>query len=560
VCVCAYPIITDKTTNKKMSLINTTTACLTQADVLWLITPYQCSGHGQCIDARNYSSDFPWLCRCEDYWSGGTDMFDLRVAVDEFGNDLAIACPNPVIAVLVVWSILFAATLHRQFYLIYAFYSRCKTKGKPKTIRKFFEYTPYRVLFFDGIFYNPWFIVAAGSKVFGRQVVGTDNLISWTMIVSITLMSFSVADFRIAQFSTFAGARTLNSDKTTRLLRIFSSIQFAQVLLYLAIAGVPTLYALLFDKSLGPIASNEYITLIIRNIGIILWAGSQWVGIRKILRELKYLLQITQNVGEGTTGTTNVLAFTQHLFKDMSAQFGIGMIGYFLFSLPWLWCYQAFSIGFFMTLPVFKNNMGKTLLDTAKAAKRGSVVEQYGRGSVDEGSTGTGTGTRKKRGSSHNTGSSGKDRANSKGDVALTAAMNAAREAVDKELEKKKKTTTTTTTVSTSPVSSTATITPTTTTTSNTSTGQIIPENNTSSSSSSLNGGGGGGSNSNSNQPPPAVAWVPHNSVGKGTPTIMEKNPLFQGVDNSSSTDLRMVTGSFKDLDSADVVPLTEAQ
>src|SRR5689334_9084040 len=90
-----------------------------------------CSGHGQCVDASAFSTEFSHLCECDDGWSGATDMFDLRVALNPLTNKaLALDCPMSSIMTYFFFVLLAVAYFIRYVVIFVALISKIKTMPK----------------------------------------------------------------------------------------------------------------------------------------------------------------------------------------------------------------------------------------------------------------------------------------------------------------------------------------------------------------------------------------------------------------------------------------------
>ena len=101
-----------------------------------------CSGHGTCVNASTaVSSSFASLCACDAGWSGASDLFDLRVAVDPAtGAPLALDCPVPDAMPLVMYAVFTATHVLRALIILLALVSRLR-QGLPQKLLATVSYT-----------------------------------------------------------------------------------------------------------------------------------------------------------------------------------------------------------------------------------------------------------------------------------------------------------------------------------------------------------------------------------------------------------------------------------
>jgi len=302
-----------------------------------------CSGQGSCINATGYSTHFSGLCVCNDLYSGESDMFDLRVARMANGTWLSLDCPNPRIGVWTVFSAQLVFLAFRYFLIVIALIRQFKFKGRMRP-KAALEYMPYRVLLLETVLAGPILLGLPIQKLLPEGlVIGTDPGPTLCLVIGTFLGSWAYNDFELSQFYALVKASSMDYETHRRLMRRQSAVVWMTRVSYWFFAVVPSLVALGLDKSLGPVQSGEYILLILRNIGIVIWMASQWLSDVFMQREIQSIIKsLSRAQVGGSQGTTSLLEYLNvHAAKTKSTTMFATLIWLF-FSLP---------VGFELTSP-----------------------------------------------------------------------------------------------------------------------------------------------------------------------------------------------------------------
>jgi hypothetical protein len=159
-----------------------------------------CSGHGV--------ANSQGLCACDAAWSGGADLFDLRVS-DTDGQVLALDCSVPGVGVQVVWTFFLLASVYRAFFALSGLKKHVESLGANA------DDATFRILAFDVIVCTPLFLVTAALKLTDSlqtpHVIGTD--VATTLVFCLATLStvFMWTAFEILQFNVSLQTRRTNS-------------------------------------------------------------------------------------------------------------------------------------------------------------------------------------------------------------------------------------------------------------------------------------------------------------------------------------------------------------
>lgn len=342
-----------------------------------------CSGRGRCVPG---GAAWPTgLCVCDAGFSAASDMFDLRVAVDPItGEQLSLDCPLTTTGSDAVWWIVFVVFAGRAILGAGFLLSLCWKRGVPlhasggssRTSRSIaiavWNNLPYRLLILEVVAVCPLLMVVPLLKTLRGETIGTDAAVTVLFLFGFWTFLLQGSMFVFTHFSIVARTRALNqdSDDFRRLVGTFRRSIIMSHTIYGAFAIVPTLVALGTDKSLGPIASGEYICLLVRNIGVILYALNQIYGSFLMDREARQLLALlaerTASTGSADAATA-ILAYVDGFVSRVRLTTVLVVLVYGSFLVPWAWPYQTYSYGLLIALAGLDGSFGKVLIQMRRA-------------------------------------------------------------------------------------------------------------------------------------------------------------------------------------------------
>lgn len=199
-------------------------------------------------------------------------------------------------------------------------------------------------------------------------------------------MFIGFTDFTVAQFTTLAHSRAMNPELGATIITKYKRATFAEFLLYVFSVVSCPLIALSLDKSKGPVANNEVVLLVIRNLGIGTMFGLRYFNCVTLAREVDLLMipmaSASANApgsphspGEKVTGASEsaarVLAFLREQQNEVKKQAVVAGSCYTVFCIPQLWPYQAVCIALIVSIASIGNNEGLVFLRVTKAADGG---------------------------------------------------------------------------------------------------------------------------------------------------------------------------------------------
>jgi hypothetical protein len=106
------------------------------------------------------------------------------------------------------------------------------------------------------------------------------------------------------------------NSKARRLVFVDKCTQVTLSVSYLGFNVAPTLAALSLAQGLGPVASNEWLVIIVRNIGVVLWQLSSLAGSYLLLTEARTLYAHTAASGADKTSE----ASSEHVHRSAAVQ------------------------------------------------------------------------------------------------------------------------------------------------------------------------------------------------------------------------------------------------
>lgn len=292
-----------------------------------------CNGGGLPI-TFNTSTVF---CECFNDYSGSADFFDASAVPSPDGRVLALGCSNFRPAEIAVWALGLLVTIYRMFQVTRLFvekYGKLKEKqNKPSGF--LFDNFALKVLAFDMLTVFPMLSAVCALKISGRTI-GTD--IATTLLFIGSVITFQVGNEILAGEEFRVITSYLAVDKHQRLRSLRFRLQMCTLMAYALGMLLPYLISLSLDKSLGPIANGEYITLLVRNLATYPWALGGLLANRMVFTRLEAVMgSLMDSKSRGA------------LAQMRSANLGITrlylsvVIIFTLFSLPWLWGFQTYS-------------------------------------------------------------------------------------------------------------------------------------------------------------------------------------------------------------------------
>lgn len=250
---------------------------------------YPCSGHGVCVNVSSTLS----ACLCDaSEWTGGNDMFDMRISqMLPGGERLALDCTQSSVGVIVSWSFFLLLVLVRAAQNVRALVEQCERK-RPSRWQDIVKEMRFRALVGDLLTTVPLASAAAIMKIATARsndvvVIGSDPAFTVLFVVSIWCGLGTVVDFLHIQFATLVRSQIDLKQNRKKLYAASSWLNILTFASYGVLNALPTMVALGLDKSLGPWDNNEYIIIIVRNLGVILWQVFQLWGSRHLSGQIQ---------------------------------------------------------------------------------------------------------------------------------------------------------------------------------------------------------------------------------------------------------------------------------
>jgi len=297
-------------------------------------------------------------------------MFDLRVATLPDGTSLSLDCPNPSLGVTIVFTAQLVFFSIRQVLLLIALSMHIRHKRKV-TFNFIRTYMPYRVLMFDGLIANPITLGFPIQKLLPNGfVAGTDVGVTLCLVLGTFLITWAYNDFEYTQFHAIVRASSMNFELHNRLLVRQRKLMWMTKLSYSCFAIVPTLVALGLDKRLGPVKNYEFVALILRNIGIVIWVASQWVADLYMQREIRTIIASLQYMNLGTQGASPVLHYLNKHAKTSNRTAVIACLIWIFFSLPYFWPFQGYAMTIVSCLGILGSANEAVVLMTSAQLRR----------------------------------------------------------------------------------------------------------------------------------------------------------------------------------------------
>jgi len=242
----------------------------------------------------------------------------------------------------------------------------------------------------DALIATPLCVAATCYKLSDLHgvVLGTDVAFTVTLMCSVAIHATIWAVFQHLQFRVLAASQHLlatsrmfsfasSSQPGTRMLRAHFLLELGLCFTYILFTIVPTFTALGLNPAPGPVASGEYITLIVRNMGVVLWVSLALAAYMVLYRQVRSMeLRSATEDSDGKAeerdaasngrivslrggvapankpapassfGTQQVLAFLGKNVRSNAFRQSFAIVTYTLFSIPPAWPYTSFNVAF----------------------------------------------------------------------------------------------------------------------------------------------------------------------------------------------------------------------
>lgn len=294
-----------------------------------------CAGHGICINSSNNML----LCQCDYLYNGASDFFDTQIETIE-KEHLFLTCTNSVLGIYLVWSLWLFFGVIRIIILIPIwknFYTKHYNDDKLNS-NYFFYDTPFRIITMDLFLLTICYFIVGVTKILG-MTFGTHILP--TIALLFTLIFYYIIGFDIdkMQFDIFIrGCGDSVEAQKARKLRLI--LKTSSMLFTSTINCALSVFALLLNKSKGPIENGEQYIIYIRNINAVCFSSLEILTTLMILRRVKIL----KLVDTGGTDVNYVVKKMENEIKFYIIRAFILCMLYAIFSIPYLLPYQTYCI------------------------------------------------------------------------------------------------------------------------------------------------------------------------------------------------------------------------
>jgi hypothetical protein len=325
------------------------------------------------------------LCVCDADYTAGVDMFDTRVLYDDAtGLVYRIDCLGSNTGVTVVWSLVLVALGVRVAYCVFAI--KQHMRAMPNRWRQWRTNRTTQFLVFDLLCVCPLLMVTCCLKLANNQqsAMGTEVAVTVTYVMGIFLNSVLWTEFEINKYSilvksNMAGVAGTASEQAVRQNRRLNHVHLAS---YLFLCVIPTLIAFACNKALGPVQSLEWVTLLVRNLGVCVWQALSMVTEYLVVVQTKKLLlpslssssslgarNVTATAGSGPMQSSDphpaqssalkVVAYIQSVARTHFREHALALFLYSMFCIPVLWPYQTYTMALMTILVILEMNPGR---------------------------------------------------------------------------------------------------------------------------------------------------------------------------------------------------------
>jgi hypothetical protein len=336
VCIGQVHLLQNKFRTTKMS------SCDEEAPVFFSFGG-RCGGVGTCVNSTSNPSQL--LCLCSPGYSGASDFFDSRVEQLSDGTWLSLACGSSVVGTYVVWGFFLFCNLVRTYQLIMVILSILKKHHEDPKRRKagYSNNFALKVVAFDLLVTSSCAAIGGITKMCGLTF-GTDILA--TVSLSLGNVSFNITNFMVQrrEFALFSKG-SMTTDDAAVAQRTRTCLKLMSLFLYIGAVIVPNFYSLALNKSLGPIMNNQFIIIIFRNAGTILWGQMEILTTWMVRRRIQQLVQISRKpMGEADAVLIEVGTRLGNELKSLIRFFSSLGVVYSIFLIPQFYPYQTYLI------------------------------------------------------------------------------------------------------------------------------------------------------------------------------------------------------------------------
>jgi hypothetical protein len=315
-----------------------------------------CSSAGVCINSTIHPDLL--LCLCNNGYSGASDFFDTRIEQLPDGRFLSLNCGESRAGTCTIWGLVLFLCLIRMKQLCSAILRFYRKHIQDEKLAKagFLANFPLRTMCFDLFFSNTFILILAISKICGLTL-GSDVLP--TIALSTLVMGFNWTNFEISrrEFAVFVKG-TLRGKRADSITRLRTGLKIFGTLVYACVAIIPSIWALTLDKTLGPLENSEFVAIIVRNVGTILWGWLDVFAIWMVRQQIQHSIDLTSsgandNMQGPITGKMQLDEKTKEVVKRLDKEIrsllifmAITGVLYGVFLIPILYPFQTYCIGF----------------------------------------------------------------------------------------------------------------------------------------------------------------------------------------------------------------------
>lgn len=301
-----------------------------------------CNGFGQLVTS---SVDGQAYCLCDALYSGGSDFFDTRFAV-EGHPELSLTCTASRVGELVLWGLIVLAVVgFRAVQVGKTWREKYATQANKQGSFKWSF--ALKLLAFDLAVLVPLCTTVAALKMSG-QVMGTD--IPVTLLFSLVPIFFQLENSLLASEEFRILTHFLPSAKRERMMTMRNRLELVSWTAYCLGACIPTFVALSLDKSLGPLLNGEYVTILVRNLCIVVWSASATLANFMVFQSFKNILS-----SEMRDRNNQAVNHMRTANKRLVIMYSLIALMYVVFCIPDLWGYQTYCYGVIIFLGVFRH-------------------------------------------------------------------------------------------------------------------------------------------------------------------------------------------------------------
>lgn len=322
-----------------------------------LITGGVCNGRGDIVHIINSTQV---ACRCFPRFSGGSDFFDTRFAVPDHEEDLSLTCSSSVVGETVVWGLVLAGVLLRFIQVAkiwqekrHLFTQRNSAvverhaKSRTREFRAKMRNFAIALLTFDLVVLTPVTITASALKISG-QVMGTN--VAVTLFYVFIPIFFQLENSLLANEEFNAITRFVPQAERVRISTLRNRLEGVSWISYMLGALAPTMAALALDKTLGPLENYEYVTILVRNLFVVLWSGFASVANYVVLTRFEHLL------GSGVhSSSLEAVEHMRNANQRLVRMYVLISLVYLVFCIPQLWAFQTYCYGLIVFVGTFRH-------------------------------------------------------------------------------------------------------------------------------------------------------------------------------------------------------------